>query len=721
MVENLDNFAPQAEIPLVEGIKADEKAVDKQMAKSSFISFVREKFAIARDGKYVTEQKALEAFRAWRGELSQEEEEAISKIEEHTGYPSPRIFIKITKTKVQAAYSQLLEILLANNKFPIGIEPTEVPEGVPEKATIVNSDQEAIVDPYGYAGDGEDMAPGDTWYSRLKNKLSGAGKSVIATPSLDKTKMPQIYPAEESARAAEKVIHDQLEESDAEFALRRALLDCCILGSGVIKGPFNSFKTKHIWEETDTDENLYSTEEALTPVISHVMFWNIYPDPGAKKIDECEFVIERHLYSRNQVRKLADFPMFDKNAIKRIISRSPTVYTNENWETIAQDNNNNKYGRYELLEFWGFMDEELAKRLDLDYDEESDVVLGEVLVNGWICDDEVLKLVVNPFEPQRYPYMIFPYEEHPNQLWGIGVPENMEDVQGIMNAHMRMAVENLRLAGNLVFEVNENQLKPGQEMNIWPGKIFRKQGGAPGQSIFALQFPNVATSHFQMFDKARQLADEATGIPSFSHGSTGVTGTGRTAAGMSMLMSAAAMNIKSVVKNIDHYLLMPLGRAMYYWNRQFNFKDFKIKGDIRIVAKGTASLMQREVLTQRLITLLQVAGGNQLTAPFLNAPEILKQISINMGLDPDKVVNDPDKAMLYAEMLQKTQGMTNGNTGSLPQGNSPDSQAAFGQSQGQGSITPNAGLSGETGQQGAGGGGIGVGNVPQTGEPSFTG
>lgn len=317
--------------------------------------------------------------------------------------------------------------------------------------------------------------------------------------------------------------------------------------------------------------------------------------------------------------------------------------------------------------------------------------------------------------------MIFPYEEHPNQLWGIGVPENMEDVQGIMNAHMRMAVENLRLAGNLVFEVNENQLKPGQEMNIWPGKIFRKQGGAPGQSIFALQFPNVATSHFQMFDKARQLADEATGIPSFSHGSTGVTGTGRTAAGMSMLMSAAAMNIKSVVKNIDHYLLMPLGRAMYYWNRQFNFKDFKIKGDIRIVAKGTASLMQREVLTQRLITLLQVAGGNQLTAPFLNAPEILKQISINMGLDPDKVVNDPDKAMLYAEMLQKTQGMTNGNTGSLPQGNSPDSQAAFGQSQGQGSITPNAGLSGETGQQGAGGGGIGVGNVPQTGEPSFTG
>ena len=41
----------------------------------------------------------------------------------------------------------------------------------------------------------------------------------------------------------------------------------------------------------------------------------------------------------------------------------------------------------------------------------------------------------------------------------------------------------------------------------------------------------------QMFDKARQLADESTGFPSFAHGQTGITGVGRTASGISMLMS----------------------------------------------------------------------------------------------------------------------------------------------------------------------------------------
>ena len=32
-----------------------------------------------------------------------------------------------------------------------------------------------------------------------------------------------------------------------------------------------------------------------------------------------------------------------------------------------------------------------------------------------------------------------------------------------------------------------------------------------------------------MFDKARQLADEATGMPSYAHGIGGVMGVGRTA------------------------------------------------------------------------------------------------------------------------------------------------------------------------------------------------
>ena len=109
----------------------------------------------------------------------------------------------------------------------------------------------------------------------------------------------------------------------------------------------------------------------------------------------------------------------------------------------------------------------------------------------------------------------------------------MEDSQLLMNGHMRMAIDNLALAGNMVFDIDETQLVPGQSMEIYPGKIFRRQSGQTGTAVNGVKFPSTAGENLQMFDTARRLADEQTGIPSVSHGQTGVTGTGRTAAGLS--------------------------------------------------------------------------------------------------------------------------------------------------------------------------------------------
>ena len=235
--------------------------------------------------------------------------------------------------------------------------------------------------------------------------------------------------------------------------------------------------------------------------------------------------------------------------------------------------------------------------------------LKELQVNIWICGNTILRAVVNPFTPSFLPYHAFPYELNPYQFFGVGVPENMEDAQMIMNGHMRMAIDNLSLAGNMVFDIDETMLVPGQSMTIHPGKIFRRQSGQPGQAVVGLKFPNTAGENIQMYDKARQLADEETGIPSIMHGQTGVTGTGRTAAGLSMLLNSAGTSIKTVIKNIDDFLLRPLGETLFAWNMQFNTETPEIKGDLHIKARGTTSLMQKEVRSQRLMTFLQVASN----------------------------------------------------------------------------------------------------------------
>jgi hypothetical protein len=207
----------------------------------------------------------------------------------------------------------------------------------------------------------------------------------------------------------------------------------------------------------------------------------------------------------------------------------------------------------------------------------------------------------------------------------------------------------------------------------------------------------VSNENLQLFDKARVLADESTGFPSFAHGQTGVQGVGRTASGISMLMIAAAGSIKTVIKNVDDYLLKPLGNGMFRFNMQFNFnKD--IKGDLEVVARGTESLMANEVRSQRLMGFLQVAS-NPALAPFAKFPYIIREIAKSMELDPEKVTNNMDEAALQAEILKGMQGEQQ-----------PQQQAG----------QPPAGAN-PLDPTGAGGGNIGTGQAPVPGEQGFSG
>ena len=70
---------------------------------------------------------------------------------------------------------------------------------------------------------------------------------------------------------------------------------------------------------------------------------------------------------------------------------------------------------------------------------------------------------MNPFTPAYIPYFVAPYEMNPYSIFGIGIAENMDDTQTLMNGFMRMAVDNAALSGNLLIEVDETNLVPGQD------------------------------------------------------------------------------------------------------------------------------------------------------------------------------------------------------------------------------------------------------------------
>src|SRR6056300_871888 len=681
---------------------------------NSIVGFVTDRFKRAEDARLGDEERWLRSYRNYRGIYGPEVQ--------FTSSEKSKVFVKVTKTKTLAAYGQIVDVLFGNNKFPLSVEPSVLPDGVaesvhinvdpnagPAQAELSQAFGQEPTKPY-LIGPDTQLQPGETRTTLMKrlggmqNKLAPVSDKIIEGDGTTPTSVT-FHPAMVAAKKMEKKIHDQLNESGASKHLRSMAFEMALLGTGVMKGPFAVDKEYPNWEDGEYDPLIKTV-----PSTNHVSVWNFYPDPEAASMDDAEYVVERHKMSRNQLRALRGRPYFMDDSIQKAIDKGAD-YVRKHWEMKMEDDDSHpsETERWEVLECWGFVDTDLLEENGIKIPRELRK-LAEVNANIWVCNGEIIRCVLNPFKPTRIPYYAVPYEHNPYSFFGVGIAENMDDTQTLMNGFMRMAVDNAVLSGNLLIEIDETNLVPGQDLSVYPGKVFRRQGGAPGQGIFGTKFPNVAAENMQLFDKARVLADESTGFPSFAHGQTGISGVGRTASGISMLMSAANGSIRSVVKNVDDYLLGPLGKAFFSFNMQFDF-DESIKGDLEVKASGTESLMSNEVRSQRLMQFLQVAS-NPMLAPFAKMDYIIREIAKSMDLDPDKVTNSMQDAAIQAEILKGFQQPAQPPQG--PEGMAPPSPGA------EGAPAAPAGAQVMV-TSGGGGGNIGMGTAPTPGEQGFTG
>ena len=671
----------------------DENEVQQEnLEYSGLAAYVHNRYTRAKDQRLQDEERWVKAYRNYRGLYGPDVQ--------FTDHEKSQAFVKITKTKVLAAYAQISDVLFSGNKLPVGVEPTKVPTGV---ATVSfdpkRPSNEQIDERLG--SEAPEAAEAMKLNTRpeilellggYEDKLEDVEDALVEGPGTTPD-AATFDPAREGAIQMERLIHDQIEESDGSKHLRSFVFEMCLFGTGIMKGPFAYDKEYPKWNEDGEYDPIFETV-AKSEAVS---IWNFYPDPDARNISEAEFTVQRHRFTKHQLRQLKRRPMFRDESIEIAIDNGPN-YMAEWWEDVLEDNTRTEdFSRYEVLEYWGYVDAEEARMADLDIPDELEDS-DEIQVNVWICNGQILRLVLNPFKPERIPYNAAPFELNPYSFFGIGVAENMEDTQLLMNGFMRMAVDNAALSGNLLIEIDETNLIPGQSMDVYPGKVFRRQAGAPGQAIFGTKFPNVSNECMMMFDKARQLADESTGMPSFAHGSTGVMGVGRTASGMSMLMGAAAQNIKAVVRNIDDYLLAPWGKAHFAFNMQFNF-DKIFLGDLEVVARGTESLLRNEVRSQKLLQFMQMTA-NPTMAPFVKYDYILRELAKSMDLHEDKILNDPREAAIQAKMMADIAAM-------MPQQNPADA--------------PEGGAPAPSDPTGTGGGNVAPGAAPTPNEAGFTG
>jgi hypothetical protein len=142
--------------------------LEEQM-RTNLAGIIESRFADSEMARDADENRWITAYHNFRG--------VYPKHVQFRENEKSRVFIKITKTKVLAAYGQLIDVIFGTGKFPIGVAETLIPEGISEYIHLKNEaapgietavapeaqeqKDEETTNPFdvGYAGDGKVLLP----------------------------------------------------------------------------------------------------------------------------------------------------------------------------------------------------------------------------------------------------------------------------------------------------------------------------------------------------------------------------------------------------------------------------------------------------------------------------------------------------------------------------------------------------------------------------------
>lgn len=577
-----------------------------------------------------------------------------------------KIFVGLTRTKVMSAFSRLTDLLFQPGQDFWSVAPTPVPELDPlETAEIVKRATAEVMEASGA------MVPTQVMdvINQRKDELIEDIRQEIN---------------ERAATAADEMtltIRDQLSEANTEQKLKEAIMEACIFGSGCVKsGTVRIDRTKR-WKRmmvNGVQTHALMIKEEVRPEIESVSIFDIYPDPYATSNDDIHGLFRRHVLTRRQFRELRDLDGFDGDAIAGILEYSPAGnYIEEDYERIRREVANIKVqsgptNRFEVLEYWGSLNVSDLRDAGVDVPEGADDG-DEFDANVWICDGKVIRAMLNPIPDGRIPYNCFPYERNPHQFWGTGVPAMMRDSQQTMNAATRIFIDNMAISSGPMVEINSDFLEAGEDArDLHPWKVWLRSGGDPNSPMVRFHQPIAnANGLSTVIDMFRKFADETTSLPSYTHGDTGQS-LNKTATGMSILMGNANVALKSTLKNLDDFLVIPLVKSLYNWNMEWSENE-RLKGDLKIEARGSTSLIQREVRSQRLLQFLQLIS-NPVDMQITKRQQLLTEIAKSMDINPAEVFKTERELAQEAQQQMLAQGGGGGDMalGAAPMGGADD-------------------------------------------------
>jgi len=589
MTEALEKDQREYEAAAAEGFQRDDNTA--YVAMDALGTVLISEFQQAVLDRRETEQRWLQDLRQYKGIYDPE-------IEQRIGRNRSKAYVRATRVKVKTVDARVADLLFpSNSDRNWTAEPTPVP-------SIDRQSKVAI-------------------FAQLAQALGRAPNQREQDEAVRKY----------VKRAADKmtsIMDDQLSEARYRETAREILHSGHLYGTGVLKAPLVERKTRDKFV-LEHGRWVMKQESYVVPFVDYVPLWRFYPDMSATRLEDCNFVYELHLFTRAQIAALSKRKSFKGDKIRAYILANPkgaqtttsSTYDNEIRQIGVRTNARvNHDGKYEVIERWGYLDGEQLSQVGVKVPQER--MHETFFANTWLLPNgEVIKCVLQPINGVTYPYHLYYCDKDETSIFADGFAAIMRDDQTTINAATRMVLDHAAITAGPQFEVNMKLLSPSERADdMYPFKLWKRNGeDAASPAIRVLNVPLGLEELLPIVEMFQKNADDVTAIPRYMQGQNATGGAAGTASGMSMLLANASIVMKDLLTNYDA-VTRTFITALYKWNMQFN-PDNDCKGDFDIKARGTASLMAKEIRAQQLDQFAATLSPDD--APYIKREELLRQ------------------------------------------------------------------------------------------------
>jgi len=626
-------------------VKAEKEQLHREMEDRQqselvlgLVAYVKSCWNPARIAKKPIENIMLRALRQRNGQYE------ADKLQQIKGQGGSQVYMMITEVKCRGAESWLRDILLDTGTPPWDLTPTPIPDLAPDQLEELKNlfAQKVIKDMQakGVAPTVEEMA-------ELEEVVSQDFRFAV------------LQEAQNRADKMKLKINDQFAQGGWADAFNEFITDMVTYPSAFVKGPVVRRQRILGYSKGQDGSTIVEGTERLGPEYERVNPFNVYPEPGITHINE-GYIFEHHPMSRSQLADLIGVPGYDDEAIREVLKiGNGQSWINEDTK-LQEEEQERKYYSYEsptetfdALEFWGKVSGKMLQDWGLSEEEVPDAA-KEYDANVWVVGNYVIKAILNYDPLGEKPYVKTSFIKAPGAFWGKGIPEIIEDLQNVCNAAARSLVNNMGLASGPQVEVNLERIPPNEDITqLHPWKIWQVTNDPLGSSAPAVRFSQPdsrANEWMGVYDRFSKLADDHSGVPSYVTGDLNVSGAGRTASGLSMLMGSAGKGIRQIVMYIDNDIVRPIVQRQFIYNMRYD-EDESIKGDVEVLARGAINLATKETLNVRRVEFLN-ATANPIDIEIVGQDgraALLREVAKGLQMPVDDIIPSREKGSQQAK------------------------------------------------------------------------